>query len=179
MKIKSCNMFIENADAIVITTNGFVKKNGEAVMGRGTARQASRLWYGIAKVLGEKINKKGNKVFLLTHELENGIRYFKLPRKDGPLLMPVPWHVVTFPVKKIWSDPADLTLIKESCIQLLDLIKEKGWKRVLLPRPGCGNGGLSWESNVRPLLKKTIGKDDHIVIVWNEEKEISDATQED
>ena len=43
-----------------ITTNGFVKKNGEAVMGRGCAKEACERYPGLAKQLGEKIIKKGN-----------------------------------------------------------------------------------------------------------------------
>jgi len=36
------NLWEYPADARVITTNGFVKNNGEAVMGRGCAREAAR-----------------------------------------------------------------------------------------------------------------------------------------
>lgn len=36
------NMWAIPADAYCITTNGFVKKNGEAVMGAGCAKEARR-----------------------------------------------------------------------------------------------------------------------------------------
>jgi len=43
-----------------ITTNGYVKKNGLAVMGRGCALQARKRFMGLPRVLGEKIQQNGN-----------------------------------------------------------------------------------------------------------------------
>lgn len=40
---------------IVITTNGTVKANGEAVMGRGVALQAKRKYQGLPWRLGQEI----------------------------------------------------------------------------------------------------------------------------
>ena len=172
-------MFLEVADAICITTNGFIKKDGNAVLGRGTALYASKAWYGIAHILGAKLAKKGNNVFVLTHQLPNGLNYFKLPRKAEPLLVAVPWAVVSFPTKKNWSDPADPALIKGSCQQLWDLVEKKGWQKVLLPKPGCGNGGLSWKKVVRPLLQEIFGNDERFTIVSNPQQESSShATEE-
>ena len=36
------NMLLMKCDALVITTNGFVKRDGAAVMGRGIALQVSK-----------------------------------------------------------------------------------------------------------------------------------------
>jgi len=171
MKIKTCNMFLEVADAVCITTNGHLKKDGKAAMSKGTALYASKAWYGIASILGAKIDAKGNNVFVLTHQLPNGFNYFKLPRKAEPLLVAVPWAVVSFPTKKDWSDPSDPALIRSSCEQLWDLVEKKGWRRVLLPKPGCGNGGLSWKKVARPLLREIFGNDDRFIIVSNTTEE--------
>jgi len=43
MKELRGNLFHTPCDVICITTNGFVKRNGEAVMGRGCAVQHSSL----------------------------------------------------------------------------------------------------------------------------------------
>ena len=45
---------------IVITTNGFVKKNGECVMGRGIAQQTRDKFPGFAKKLGTAIKDAMN-----------------------------------------------------------------------------------------------------------------------
>ena len=47
-------------DIICITTNGFVKKDGCAVMGRGCAQEAKNRYPNINKLLGIHINTKGN-----------------------------------------------------------------------------------------------------------------------
>ncbi len=80
---------------IVITTNGFVKKNGECVMGRGIAQQARDKFPGFPKKLGSAIKEKGNIVF---HWYEEGL--------------------ITFPTKHVWMDDSDLELIKRSAYQL-------------------------------------------------------------
>lgn len=47
---------------------------------------------------------------------------------------------------------ADPALIAQSCLELVALADAHGWRRVLLPRPGCGAGGLDWAHDVRPRL---------------------------
>lgn len=165
MKTATLDIWLEPADAICITTNGHVKKNGQAVMGRGTALGAAQRYYGIQALLGTKISKKGNRVHRLTRKNAQ-LPYLKLARKNGPLLTPTPWHIVSFPVKHDWKDDADLKLIKSSCSQLKKLIDKMGWEKVLLPRPGCGNGNLSWKK-VKSVVKDVLGYDDRIVVVTN------------
>lgn len=120
------NLWDYPADARVITTNGFVKVNGECVMGRGCASEARQRWPGVAANLGLLIQQKGNHVHII-----------KTPGPD------VWW--VSFPVKHRWFEKANLPLISQSCEELLNLTNDRGWQRVVVPRPGCGNGGLKWE----------------------------------
>jgi hypothetical protein len=169
------DLFLEPADAICLTTNGSVKRDGAAVMGRGVALMAKRLWYGIDRLLGRRLKKQGNVVQVLTLETDSGLHYLRLPRKEGgPLLCPVPWHIVAFPVKEEWQEKADLDLIGQSARALRRLIKEQKWKRVLLPRPGCGNGRLSW-AKVRPVLNRHFAENQHLVVVSTAEEEESQS----
>jgi hypothetical protein len=126
------------ATYIGITTNGYVKKNGEAVMGRGVALQAKQRYPGLPEELGREITLRGNRVFFWHSK-----------------------HLFNFPVKVTWDQPAKLDLIAESAATLATCARANGQIRFLLPRPGCGNGGLKWVA-VKPLL---IGLPDNVVIV--------------
>ncbi len=129
---------------VCITTNGFVKKNGEAVMGRGCAKEAKLRFPGIAGFLGDLLKRDGNHLRMLGE----------------------PYRVVAFPVKIGWWEDADLGLIKESAERLKNLAVVDSLTRFILPRPGCGNGNLKWE-DVRPLLENL---PDNVWIINKEEK---------
>jgi len=128
---------------IVITTNGFVKKNGECVMGRGIAQQARDKFPGFAKKLGTAIKEKGNIVF---HWYEEGL--------------------ITFPTKHVWMDNSDLELIERSAQQLAEEFEE-GYQlgaelpKIYMPKPGCSNGNLNWK-DVEPIIESTL---DHLVTI--------------
>lgn len=120
------------ADARCITTNGTVKANGRAVMGRGTAKQATERYPFLQLTLGRAIRGWGNVPCILLPD-------------ERPML-------VSFPVKHEWHELADLDLIARSARELVRLADGAGWRVVLLPRPGCGNGQRKW-SEVRPILQ--------------------------
>lgn len=122
------------ADARCITTNGSVKSNGRAVMGRGTAKQATDRYPMIQLKLGKLITTQGLHVVVLQE-----------PLPTEPVL-------VAFPVKYAWDELADLDLIQRSAVELRILADAKGWQTIVLPRPGCGNGHRKW-SEVRPILQ--------------------------
>jgi hypothetical protein len=129
--------------AIVLTTNGAVRRDGACVMGRGIAAEAKRRFPELPFALGEEIKKFGNIPFAL------GI-----------------WgqyRIWTLPVKHHWAEPADLSLIRESMERLLDLVK---WTEELhIPRPGCGNGNRSW-SEVRPIIAEEAAKNALLKVLY-------------
>lgn len=114
------------ADVIIITTNGTVKKDGCAVMGRGIARQAADRFPTLPRMLGQEIARRGNRVHTFPH-----------------------FNLITFPVKWNWADPANLDLIRTSVRQLRPLLRAD--RTYAMVRPGCGNGRLMW-ARVRPLM---------------------------
>lgn len=126
-------------DAFCITTNGVVKANGACVMGAGIAKTCRDRFKGIDMRLGKRLKQRGNHVYQLG-------RY-----EDG--------RILSFPVKHRWDENADIELIKQSCIELNQLVEEKGYTKVLLPRPGCGNGKLDWrdvKKAIAPILSDRI-----------------------
>jgi hypothetical protein len=133
----------QDADALCITTNGTISISGRGVMGRGVARQAKERYPTIEVTLGELLRVRGNVVQLLL---------------EDPTLCPL----YAFPVKHNWWETADLELIHRSACQLVGETTVRNFRRVLLPRAGCGNGKLLW-SEVRSILEPIL--DDRFVIV--------------
>lgn len=143
--MKQCQgqMWDYHGQAIVaITTGGVVSKNGHCAMPRGCARQAKELFPGLEKQLGTLIQQHGNHVFALE-----------------PML-------VSFPVENSPYEVPSLALIEQSCQELVRLAEQKKWSQIIVPRPGCGGGGLSW-ADVKPILERYL--DDRFTIITNEE----------
>jgi len=137
---------------VCITTNGFVKSNGRAVMGRGCAKEARDRYPGIDLALGSLIRKYGNAINLLNWEMHD--MGFDLDR-----------IIFSFPVKHNWWEKADIDLIKRSAVELNNLkYNNKEWldANFVLPRPGCGNGQLDW-ADVKPVIAPIL--DDRITVV--------------
>lgn len=127
---------------IVITTNGTVKANGKAVMGRGVAQQAKRRFPNMSGWLGCMLNSGGNQPYA------------------NRLL-----RIITFPVKDHWKQKAEIPLIEKSCKYFVEGVQSLGLVRIYMVRPGCGNGQLDWKI-VKPILEKYL--DDRFIVVERE-----------
>jgi hypothetical protein len=127
---------------VAITTGGLLEKGGFCAMPRGCARQAKDRFAGLAWTLGQQILMHGNHVFDLGQK------------------------IVSFPVEESPFEVPDIRLIERSCRELVELTDYKGWQQVVVPRPGCGGGGLSWQ-DVKPKLD-TIFDDRFLVISQSE-----------
>ena len=124
---------------VAITTNGHIRKDGTLTMGAGCALEAQKRFPQLPRLWGEMVSRAGNVVS--------------------------PWpsfRLFTYPVKHNWWEYATLELIERSAHQLMENIDLVGCSKVFLPRPGCGNGGLSW-SDVRPVISAVF--DDRVVTV--------------
>jgi len=113
---------------IAITTNGSVSRSGKAIMGRGVAAQAAALFQTLPETLGAAITKGGNHVHYLDY------------------------NIVSFPVEHSPYETPDLRLIKRSASELVQKADELGWSEIVVPKPGCGGGGLMWK-DVKPILE--------------------------
>lgn len=137
---------------LAITTNGILDKHKDAVMGAGIAKQAKLIFPYLPRELGKYIAQGGNQVYNLGH--------WKI-RRDI-------WNLCSFPTKHHWKDRSDLELIKTSCLQIIELVNRCGFKKIYIPRPGCGAGGLLWKEEVEPILSSL---DDRFYIVGFNAKE--------
>ena len=120
----------------VITTNGNIKLNGDAVMGRGIALQAAERYPQLPSKLAERLKLYGNKVNVF------------------------PEHkIITFPTKNNWRDNSTYELIESSCNNLVVICNYINIKKIVMPMVGCSNGGLKW-TNVRKIIYKKFENSD-------------------
>lgn len=144
------NIFDEigKADAICITTNcTFRKDNKRIVCGKGIAGEAAKIWPEFESLLGSL-------------SLANGKANLFLPRL---VLVDNNTNIMSLPTKYHWRDKSDLSLIKSSVIHISVLAIQLNWQRVCIPRPGCDNGGLNWESQVKPAIGMFLDQERFVV----------------
>ena len=109
-------------------------------MGKGIALDAKMKIPGVDTVLGKLLAQHGNHVF------EIGV--YKEAR------------IFSFPTKHHWKDKSDVTLIEQSCKELLDMwLKQPSENKpyVILPKVGCTNGQLDYDKQARPILWRYFG----------------------
>jgi hypothetical protein len=151
--------YIGKTDVLCITTNGFVKKSGEAVMGRGCASQAKDHYPGISLRLGIMLTAEGN----MCHELwkDDKTLVYSFPVKHDRMVCTNKDNLVPHMRERIrlgdvapgWALKADVDLIIKSANELLHLANTNNWSSIVIPRPGCGAGELHW-STIGPILSQ-------------------------
>lgn len=127
------------AQFLCVTTNGIRRDNGDLVMGAGIALEAKRRFPDLPSKLGRWVEEYGNRAFIC--------------REEG---------IITLPTKRHWRDRSDIWLIEASAKQVVEIADKFNLSKIALPRPGCGNGGLSWDY-VKPLISDIL--DDRFVVV--------------
>lgn len=133
--------------AVCVTTNGIVKRNGEAVMGAGVAKVCRDRFPAVPNILGTWLNAHGNRAYNLG-EWGNSCTTFLL---------------FSFPTKHDWRNDSDPELIRKSCREVKELCDINDIDKCYLPRPGCTNGHLDYETQVRPILMEEL--DDRFIII--------------
>ena len=147
---------IDKVSAIVITTNGFTKSNGEAVMGRGIAEQFKNAYPELPRILGSKIIQGKNNVHFLKQLGRTRIYSFPVKAEGMKLERPeqkelivsharfkydIGMYVPGFALK------ADIAIIERSLKQLAQIHVQDGLSSVVVPIVGCGAGELSFNKD--------------------------------
>ena len=118
---------------ILITTNSFVKNNGELVMEKGLAKEAKEKFSDLPKKCGDMI------LGMNCHMKFYG-------------MMMISKYIGIFQVKYDWNDFANLEIIKNST-KMLDKLSRRNQEYVFnLNFPGIGNGRLTY-NQVFPIIK--------------------------
>lgn len=127
---------LEHADLFLITTNSYVRRDGELVMGRGIAREAKTRFPHIPQLAGE---------WILQNDLHNGFYGILTDIFDN--------NMGLFQVKLHYSADADINVIDTSCEMLSFWITENQLTNVHMNYPGIGAGRLD-KSRVEPILNQ-------------------------
>ena len=123
-------------------------------MGKGCAATAKQKWPNISKELAKNLITIGNipTPILTSSELPYDVLSF--PVKPRTVVCNEnKTNVVSHMRKQFkpgavvpgWASVADLNIIKNSAEHLVNLAEDKKYKRIVIPRPGCGAGELNWE----------------------------------
>lgn len=127
---------------VCFTSNAIVTREGKAVMGAGVAKYFKDNFNGLDVALGKIKSRTMNNVVTDLGYWDRG--------EDKH-------RIIAFPTKNHWKNDSIPALIKMSCLRLKNLIDsdvrlQKGV--ILLPRPGCDNGGLDWEEIKDDVIKR-------------------------
>lgn len=133
-------LYRERFDACCCTTNTTLNSSGELIMGKGIAKIFQEKWPWLPSVWGYTIKKTKQRKFPLVLVHASNDEWYNFA-----------YHVA-FPTKTDWRKNSTLEIVENSAKQLEYLADSLGWERVLLPRPGCSNGGLNWE-DVKPKIE--------------------------
>lgn len=125
----------------VITTNGIIKKDRTAVMGKGIALQANQKYSLLSLELANHINNHGNVVGIF-------------PK----------YKIITFPTKNHWKDDSTYQLIEKSCEELYFICTENNINKIVMPKVGCSNGRLEW-NKVRKIIYEKLSNTNLDVII--------------
>ena len=145
------DMLDENSAVCILTNNTVIQNYNPMtmthyitnVMGGGIAREAADRNPGLKNLCGQAI-LDGN--YLLGKDDQTGAEMLRFPTKDQ----------VQF--------GSDMKIIADSLTMLEEYINKNPNKKIYLPRPGCGLGGLDWE-DVKELCEHYLSKFDNIYIV--------------
>jgi len=136
---------------LIFTTNGNIKKDGRAVMGRGIAKyvrdnllffdEEDLDWKKPDIVLGTNIYVFGNRPFLFYAKRKNQNEEF---------------YTISFPTKYNWWERSNLKLIENSIKETIYLLRTNYFlfydiKRIFIPLFATENGRLKFE-DIKPLL---------------------------
>ncbi|CAA6801094.1 MAG: Unknown protein [uncultured Sulfurovum sp.] len=98
-----------------------------------------------------------------TNKLNIGdLHLYKTPNK---------W-ILNFPTKEHWRSPSKVEFIERGIQKLVADAHKLQVNDIAMPKLGCGNGGLDWESQVKPIVEKYLKKSPINVSIYEFDKDI-------
>ncbi|MGB3683118.1 MAG: macro domain-containing protein [Rubrobacteraceae bacterium] len=138
IEFRKDNLLGADAEALVNTVNTV------GVMGKGIALQFKKKFPGNFKAYERACKNEEVRVGkMFTISLDS---------------LTNPQYIVNFPTKQHWKEKSRIEYVRDGLEDLLHEIERLDIHSIALPPLGCGNGGLDWESEVRPLIEATFAR---------------------
>lgn len=136
MPIKYVNDDLFESQAMVLVNT----VNTVGVMGKGIAKEFKRQY---PEMFEEYLRKCAN------GSLDIGkLWLYKASHK---------W-ILNFPTKKHWRNKSRVEYIEAGLKEFAEIHASEEIESISFPMLGCGNGGLDWNSQVKPLMEKYLGR---------------------
>lgn len=136
---------------LVDPTNATVKADGSNVMGRGISAQVAGRFPATPTSYGRWLMGSSRP------QVPAGVRPTLADLGPVTFVAQRATRLMFLIVKADWHDRADPELITRGLTQLGLYLKANPAIEVVIPRLGCGAGGLDWERTVRPLFEQFLG----------------------
>jgi O-acetyl-ADP-ribose deacetylase (regulator of RNase III) len=69
-----------------------------------------------------------------------------------------PRYIINFPTKRNWREKLRVAYVRDGLEDLLREIKRLDIRSIAMSPLGCGNGGLNWDAEVRPLVEAAFAR---------------------
>lgn len=138
---------VEN-DIVLVTCNSIIKSNDELVMGAGFAKECVAHDPSLPRRFGKIIKQ-------ISYPCIEGLRYGIFISED--------MYFGAIQTKYHYKYDSSVELIQYSLRLLNTVAFALPFKKFHLPRPGCGNGNLVWERDVKYMC---LGLPDN-VFIWS------------
>lgn len=80
--------------------------------------------------------------------------------------------ILNFPTKEHWRSPSKIEFIEKGLQRLIQDAHKLQINDIAMPKLGCGNGGLDWDSQVKPIVEKYLKKSPINVSIYDFDKDI-------
>lgn len=129
-----------------VPTNGELDHKGNAVMETGLAKDCAIRYPAMPSCLSLGLKLHGNRINFLGHY-------------DAAL-----WF--SFPTRSNSKDKASKSLILFNCLLLRQMVSKAETDTLfLLPHIGCGQEGLNWKTDIKPVLLSCFDDNDNVTVV--------------
>lgn len=74
-------------------------------------------------------------------------------------------YIILLPTKDIWQNDSQLSWVETGLAELMNHCLRLNLDTIAIPPPGCGNGGLNFEEQVKPVITELFDEQDIEVTV--------------
>lgn len=132
------------ATHLVFTANSVVNSHGRLVMGAGIALQFRNAFKDLDLDLGQQIQSG----IWTERDCVGYPKFFLMQSRTYP-------QVLALQTKTDWRQPSDPLLIQRGLSMLNEFCRDEVSRRIAMPIPGCGNGGLD-PNNILPMADEIL-----------------------